>query len=86
MLPEGRTQAAGRPDPRYDFPAVGGASRRHEQRLGADGQGDSRTAAKTLLFDVYKAMLLSCDAKRPPFHLRICCLSGCDGRVSAGQA
>lgn len=55
MLPEGRTQPGGRPDRRYDFPAVGGASRRHEQRLGADGQGDSRTAVETLLFDVYKA-------------------------------
>lgn len=55
MLPEGRTQPAGRPDRRYDFPAVGGASRRQERRLGADSQGDSRTAAKTLLFDVYKA-------------------------------
>lgn len=32
-----------------------GAVGRHEQRLGADGQGESRTAVKTLLFDVYKA-------------------------------
>lgn len=34
---------------------MGGASRCREQRLGTDGQGGSRTAVETLLFDVYKA-------------------------------
>lgn len=45
----------GRPDRRHGFPAVGGTARRREQRLGADGQSDSRTDVETLLFDVNKA-------------------------------